>query len=553
MGVLMQPAAQRPKAELPIMMVGGNKFGRFPKQSDEQTFNMVVADGFLVPFSGYKAILDILSRNAFGRAIYSSTRGGFMIAVVNNNVYKITGPINNLVKQELFSLNTFTGDVFIDENVAGQIAIADGQALWIYNWLTGAFREALLPSNPNTGSPIKPGYVTYHDGYFIVPDLESAAWYLSAPNNGLSWLWGAGGVAVSGAIQTKPDNSVAVLRAPGKGSLIYVFGNNVTELWNDVGAPDFPYQRNGSTSIDFGCLSPSTIAAMDDMVVWLGINERSGPVIMQANGANNDKLSTDGIDYRLEKLVNPGDSAAWFYTEAGHVYYVITFYDPRDNLTIVYDFESQLFCTLTDENLNHHIAARIAYYNDTYYFVSLNDGNLYELGYQYTYFDYTIPSNLVPNPNPAVIEQIPRIRICPPSRLDDSSRFVANNLSFTIEQGEDYFYKRSLEAFITTEDGFVITEEAPIGYVGKGIGNEWVLDPYRPRIDYSVSRDGAEAWSNYVSVEMNPLANRKNRVMFNQIGEANDLVHQFRFYSKARIVVTNGVMQLRENSPEVRQ
>ena len=89
--------------------------------------------------------------------------------------------------------------------------------------------------------------------------------------------------------------------------------------------------------------------------------------------------------------------------------------------------------------------------------------------------------------------------------------------------------------------------------MGHSICNEWVLDPYHPRIDYSVSRDGAEAWSNYVSVEMNPLAIRKNRVMFNQIGESNDLVHQFRFYSKARIVVTNGILQLRENSAEVRQ
>lgn len=550
----MQPGSQKPKLELPVQMVGGNKFGRFPKQSDEQTFNMIVADGFLVPFSGYKKIQIIqTSSTAVGRAIYASTRGGFMIAVVSNTVYKITGPVNNLVQQELFDLNTFTGDVFIDENIAYQIAIADGQALWIYNWLTGSFQEADLPINTNTGNPIKPGYVTYHDGYFIVPDIESAAWYLSAPNNGLSWFWGAGGIPVAGSIQTKPDNSVAVLRAPGKGSLIYVFGNNVTELWNDIGAPDFPYQRNASTSIDFGCLSPSTIAAMDDMVVWLGINERSGPVIMHANGANNDKLSTDGIDFRLEQLQFPEDSFAFFYTEAGHVYYVITFNNPADNLTLVYDFESKLFSTLTDENLNHHIAARIAYYNDTYYFVSLNDGALYELGFQYTYFDYTAPSNFVPNPNPVLIKEIPRIRITPPSRLEDSSRFVANNLSFTIEQGEDPFYTRSLISFITTEDGSVLTEESPTGYVGAGIGNEWVLDPYRPRIDYCVSRDGAEAWSNFISSEMNPLANRKNRVLFNQIGESNDLVHQFRFYSKARIVVTNGMMQLRENSREVRQ
>lgn len=549
----MQPSVQRPKAELPVNMVGGNKFSRFPKMSDEQTFNMIVTDGFLVPYAGYKKIKTILTRSGLGRAIYSSTRGGFMISVISNKVYKITGPQNNLVVQELFDLNTFSGDVFIDENIASQIAIADGQALWIYNWFTGSFQTAVLPINPNTGNPIKPGYVTYHDGYFIVPDLDSAAWYLSFPNDGLNWLWGAGSVAVSGTIQTKPDNSVAVLRAPGKGSLIYVFGNNVTELWNDVGAPDFPYQRNGSTSIDFGCLSPSTIAAMDDMVVWLGINERSGPVIMMANGSNSSTLSTDGIEFRLEQLQFPEESYAFFYTEAGHVFYQITFTNSADNLTLVYDFEAQLFYTLTDEFLNHHIASRIAYYNDTYYFVSLNDGSLYELSYKYTYFDYTQPSNIVPNPNTPNVKEIPRIRICPPSRLDDSSRFVANNLSFTMEQGEDNFFKRPLLAGLTTEGGTIITNEAPVGYVGATITNQWVLDSYIPRIDYSVSRDGAEAWSNYISVQMYPLADRNNRVMFNQIGAANDLVHQFRFYSLARVVVTNGVMQVRENTLEVRQ
>jgi hypothetical protein len=320
-----------------------------------------------------------------------------------------------------------------------------------------------------------------------------------------------------------------------------------------VGAPEFPYQRNGSSSIDFGCLSPSTIAAMDDMVVWLGINERSGPVIMRANGSSSDALSTDGIEFRLEQLKFPEESYAFFYTEAGHVFYQLTFTNPADNLTLVYDFEAQLFYTLTDEHLDHHIATRIAYFNDTYYFVSLNDGSLYELNYKYTYFDYTMPSTAVPNPNPPDVIEIPRIRICPPSRLDDSSRFVANNLSFTIEQGEDEFFLRSLLAGLTTEDGTILTDESPVGYVGATLTNEWVLDPYVPRIDYTVSRDGAEAWANYISVQMNPQANRKNRVMFNQIGEANDLVHQFRFYSKGRIVVTNGVMQVRENTLEVRQ
>jgi len=543
----MQPTAQQPLLDAPVKIVGGNLFGRFPKISDEQTFNMVVSDKFLVSYAGYKKIKDIVAGSAQGRAIYSSTRGGFMIAVINNQVLKIQGPLNNIIVQFLFNLNTYTGDVFIDENIAAQIAIADGSDLWIYNWSTGIFQTAILPNNPSTGNPIQPGYVTYHDGYFIVPDLESASWYLSASNDGLNWLWGAGGVAVSGAIQTKPDNSVAVIRAPGKGSLIYVFGNNVTELWNDVGRGLFPYQRNASTSIDYGCLSPSTIAAMSDMVVWLAVNERSGPVIMMANGSSSQPISTDGIEYRLEQLINPADSFAFFYTEAGHVYYQITFADPRDNLTLVYDFESGLFSTLTDENLNHYTASRIAYFNDTYYFVSLNDGNLYEQSFKYPYYDYTTPSLLIPNPNPPEIRQIPRIRITPPTRLADSSRFVASNLSFTLEQGEDPFYVQDRIAFITDEQGAPITQEPIAGYIASALTNEYVLNHYIPRIDYSVSRDGAEAWSNYVSIKMNPQARRNNRVLFNQIGSANDLTHQFRFYSLARVVCTDGVMQTRQN------
>ena len=446
-------------------------------------------------------------------------------------------------------LNTFTGDVFIDENNAQQIAVADGQALWIYNWGTGDIAQASLPLNTQTGLPIKPGYVTFHDTYFIVPDTESSFWYLSAPNDGLSWLWGAGGVPVNGAIQTKPDNSVAVLRAPGKGSLIYVFGNNVTEMWNDVGSQTFPYQRNNSVSIDYGCISPSTIAAMDDMVVFLGVNERSGPTIISCTGANNGKISTDGIDYRLEQIVNPSASYAFFYTEAGHVFYQLTFVDPKDNITFVYDFNTKLFSTLTDEDYNHHIAARLAFYNDTYYFVSLNDPNIYELSYKYTNYDYTLPSTLVPNPNPPDVKMIPRVRICPPMRREDSSRFVSTNLSFTMQQGVDPYYKRSGLVGLTTEGGVILTTETPVGYIGNILSNQEVLNPYVPRVDMNVSRDGAEAFTGYSGVDLYPLGDRKNRVMFNQLGEANDLVCKFNLWSLDRVNLTNGVMNVRENDP----
>jgi len=534
-----------PKSDASLKIVGSNTFGRFAKISAEQTFNMMVSDEWLVPTPGYKKALEI-APGLPGRGIYASARGGFMIVILANVVYRVEGAIGFLNYSELFRLNTVSGDVSIDENIAYQIAICDGQALWIYNWGIGDVTPATLPTNTQTGNLIIPGYVTYHDGYFIVPDTTSANWYLSAPNDGLNWFWGAGGLPVNGAIQTKPTNAKAVLRAPGKGNLIYVFGSTVTELWNNYGAQLFPYQRNNGVSIDYGCLSASTIGAMDEYVAWLGSNEKSGPIIMISRGGSFEHLSTDGIDFKLADLINPEQSYGFFYKIDGHVFYQLTFYSPEDNYTLLYDFNTKKFFYLTDENMNYHIANAVAFYNDTYYFTDLrSDGSIYEMNSHFTQYDYTIEPIINPSENIFGAYQIPRVRICNNFRQLDTSRFVAGSLTFTIEQGMDPFYQQSDLFYLTTEDGFVISEETPTGYVGTFLQTEQVLEDYAPRVDMSISKDGGQTFGSYISRPMNLLGDRKNRMIFWRLGAVNDLVVQFRFWSKSRIVVSDGVFQAR--------
>ena len=541
----MHPSSQRPKEEIELKIVGGNLYGRFPKISDEQTFNMLVSDTYLVPFPGYKKVKTFSHRSVNGRDIYSSSRGNLMIVVVDNLVFKVAGPRNNLIVQQLFTLNSYSGDVTIDENLLGQIAICDQVNFWIYNFNTGIYEMAVLPTNPNTGVVIRPGYVTYHDGYFIVPDTTSGNWYLSQINNGLDWFWGASSDAVYGSIQTKPDNAVAVLRAPGRGNLIYVFGQNVTEMWNDVGAQLFPYQRNNSISIDYGCVSSSTIAAQDDKVVWLGINEHSGPVLMVTTGSSIDKISTDGVNYKLDLVQFPEQSYAFFFRDSGHLIYQITFVNPADNFSLAYDFETKIFVSPTDENMNFHIAQKMAYYNNIYYFVGITDGALYETGSEYTNYDYTEPSNLLPNPNVPQIKTIPRDRIVRTMRYKDGSKFNVPILALTIEQGNDPYYKGSYKKYITTEGGNVLSQEQPYGFVGNYLSTEVRLANYQPRIDMSMSIDGASTFGSEVSVELNPLGDRANRVTWYQLGSANEMTLRFRFWSNARIVVTDGEIEAR--------
>jgi hypothetical protein len=540
----MQPIPSRPRQEVPLDIVGSNTFGQNPKISISQTYNMFESDGWLISLPGYKLAKELLGRGN-GRGLFKSSQGNFMIAVVDNAVYKVTGPPNNLQSQQLATIDTYFGDVSMDENLGYQIGICDGVNIYIYDWRANTFATATLPINSQTELPIVPGYITYHDSYFHVSDTTSGFWYLSEPNNGLVWNWGAGSSYVAGRIASKPDFCVAVLRAPGKGNLVYVLGRSVTEMWYDNGLQGFPYQRTNSVSIDYGCLSSTTIGSMDNYIAFLGINDNSGPVIMVSEGAGFEHLSTDGIDLKLEELVNPSKSYAYFYKIAGHTFYQITFYDPADNMTLVYDFNTKKFYYATDENMNFHIGEAVAFYENSYFFVSLVDGNLYELSSLYTTYDYT--RNFPPDYS-TVSEQvyeIPRVRFTQPARQLDGSRFICNNLSFTIDQGNDPYWQEYTTGMLATPSGKYLTTPTNPGYVGHAITTQAVLPPYQPRIDIAVSYDGGRTFSSFNSVFMNELGDRKNRVIFWKLGISNDFVFQVRFFTRSTLIVTDGLLEIR--------
>lgn len=477
---------------LPLQIVGSTTFGRYPKISVEQTFNMIISDNFLVPYAGHKKISSI-SSGGVGRALYSSNRLGLLIAVVDSGVYIIDDQ-SGFSAQLIGTLETNTGDVFIDENNANQIAICDKKDIWIYTTpLVGpaTFTKAVIN--------FVPGYITFQDTYFIAPDLNSDRWRLSGNNDGLSWPTTPNS---EGRIQTKPTLARAALRVPGKGNLLFVFGTNVTELWTDVGAQIFPYQRSSSVNIDYGCLNQATIGSLDEIVCWLGTNEKSGPVIMVSQGGSISTISNDGINFKLAQLTKPENSFGFMFKQDGHIFYQLTF--PSDNLTFSYDFNTQKFFSITDEYMNYHIARKVAFFNNTYYFVSIKDNNLYEINTIYT--DYNG-------------KEIPRVRVCSNIRMPDQSRFVVNNVSFTMEQGEIPYTNSLLQPVLT------------------GITNI-------PRVDFTMSKDGGANFSNTVSKDLNNKGLRQNRLRFYRCGIANDFVPQFRFFGFGRFVVTDGLVEI---------
>ena len=577
--------------EIPLNVVGSSVFGRYPKISSEKTYNMFISDDFLVPYPGYEIALlgSKFGITGEGRGIFASTKLGTLVVVIGSGVYLASLTYNHQTGIPEFTsavqvgaLESYFGPVYIAENNKPQIGISDNESFYIYD----STISTTLPYPNFTKVPLDftPGYLTFHDTYFILAasndgylnnpgQLSNNTWRLSLSNEGYqdgsgnsAWLNTSAKV---GLLQTKPDNTKAVVRFPSKGNMIFVMGSIVTEAWFDTGAALFPYQRQNQFNVDYGCAQPATVAYSDEMVVWLASNEKSGFVILASNGGIPKKITTDGIDYLLSTLNNPSDSQAFMYRQDGHVFYHINFY--TDNLSLVYDFNTEKFYHACDQNLNYFIASEVAFFNNQYYFVSKNSPNIYAFATDiYTYQDTDSAGNVL-------IHEVPRIRVCANIRAPDQDYSIFNDIGFTIESGEINYQQQSLnEIILISQDGIILRtqggnsqlitqDEVPlisqdgVYLVPQQVDPDnfaWLIAQQEaltkasdnlslPHVDLSISTDGGASFGTEWAYYLPPIGNRKNRLMWWQLGLANDFVPMFKFWGLGRFVVTDGLVHVR--------
>lgn len=487
------PASQYANSmRLPFDIVGSNQFGRYPKISSEQTFNMIISDGALVDFAGYELVASI-SSTGVSRALYNSVVANKLVAVIDDGLYLID-QFNTVSR--VGTLLTSVGNCFIADNLASQIAVVDGtQNVYIYNYAASTFTVVPITFNA--------GYITYQDTYFIAPDTQSDNWYLSAQSDGTSWPTVAQN---NGKIETKPTKAVATIALD---RTLLVMGTTVTEPWYDVGAQLFPYQRSNYFAIDYGCINPDTIGILDNACTWLASNEKSNIVIMSCQeGSQPQRISNDGLDFVFSQLKAPQDSYGFMYKMEGHTYYQLTFV--TDNLTYLYDFTTQKFFSLTDEKLDAHIARRVVFFNNNNYFISLVDGNLYKMNSSINTY----------NGN-----EIPRVRICSNIRFPDSARFVVQQINLTMESG--------INAGFNLQN--LTINDTTFNNVNTGTN----------RIDLSQSTDGGYSYKVIESKRLPFLGQRRNQVNFYNLGGyGNDVVFKFRFNALGRFVITGGLISL---------
>lgn len=522
----------------PIKVVGGSTFGRYPKISGRRTYNMFASDGWLVDFAGWKKVLELVSGDAEGRGAFRSIRGDFAVGVINNEVWVVDQVIGAVF---VGNIETSTGPVFMDENLSAQICIVDGTSAYILHYSGNAYTLTLQESGVQIPTELTPNYVQFHDTYFLIGNGDvtgnGSKWYAFSRDSDTTIT-----ETYELALQTKPDYAIAVVRLSEKGNNVLVFGTSVTEIQTNVGGLQ-GYQRISTMNIDYGVLSVATIASSDNMVAWLGINEKSPPVIMYFDGAKHQTISTDGINYVLGQLQEPEKSFGFFFKKDGHLFYVITFYGDDDNLTLCYDFNTQMFCNLSDHDLSYHPARQVVYLGNKTYFISIKNGAIYQTGTDFTTYDENIVRPGHADYLIGLNRMIPRQVVGETLRISNKPQaFSVVDFHFVLEQGEETPYSQAYLEEVT--QNYMLTEDG--GYMETEDGQLMILEEeqpiavYQPRVDFSFSYDGCVTFSNEVGRTMNFSGHRKNMMQWNNLGWMNEFTPKLKFWSYGRFVVGDG-------------
>lgn len=520
-----------------IDVVGSSSFGVDKKISAARTYNMLISNNALVSNMGYKKVAELLTdstQRAEGRGIFRSIRGLLFIAVINKQVWKLD---NQSGSTFLGEIDTSSGPVFMDENLNGQICIVDGLNAYIYNRNNNALTKQTL------GADLTPNYVVFHNTYFLFGNADitgnGAKWfaYSYATDNTITETYEL-------ALQTKPDYAKAVVRLPGLGNNVLVMGESVSEIHTNVGGLQ-GYQRVSTKNIDYGCANVATIAFSDRFVAWLATNQNSQPVIGVFDGQNFTTISTDGINNVLQNINKPNKSSGMMYKIYGHLVYQLTFFDESDDLSIIYDFAEQKFYHVSDYDLTYHPARQLVYANERYYFISLKNGSIYEASTDLTTYDDNIVTSTKSDYLSYRNRAIPRQRIC--STIRTGQRFRARRVLLTLKQGDDISNMELAninacgENIVTIADAENIVTIQGEQIVTIGSGSCLI---YRPRVDFSFSKDGGESYSAEIGREIRFLGFRPNEMTWERLGMSNEITPKVKFWGMNKFVIVKAVMEV---------
>lgn len=272
---------------------------------------------------------------------------GLLYVVSGNNLYAVD--TNGNVSSLLYSFATYTGRMSIVDNGVASAGVGGNQILFVdgvYGYLYNSLSNTMLRSDKFTGANNQgptafvsnPRMATYQDGYFIVTNGTMNA-CVSDLFSGSSW----GGLTIAVA-STAPDN----IQVPySLNEQAYMIKEYTTQIFFNTGTATALGQAFANVQgalLDFGTPAPFSVArGVGSLFMLASTRGDNGPEfagVVQLSGYQPIPVSTDAINYRMSQLYLY-DAFGYCYSEAGHVFYVLTF--PTSNATFVYDMMTKMW------------------------------------------------------------------------------------------------------------------------------------------------------------------------------------------------------------------
>ena len=203
-----------------------------------------------------------------------------------------------------------------------QIAIVNGQFGYIYS-VAGGF-ALISDADFNAANTVR-----FIDQRFAFDEKDTNRWFISDSLDGISY----DSPAFTSA-ESRPDNVKAI---EVNSQVIYVFGDKTIELYQNVGAANFPFERVPGAVIERGLAAPLCIAKEDNGVFFLGEDR----IFYRINGQTLLRVSDHAAEGAWRDYTTVSDAFSFAYSWGGHKFIAVTF--PTANVTWHMDISTGLW------------------------------------------------------------------------------------------------------------------------------------------------------------------------------------------------------------------
>ena len=317
-----------------------------------------------------------------------------------------------------------------------------------------------------------------------------------------------------------PDKLVALIVDHRE---VYLMGEASSEVWTDVGAVPFPFQRIPGTSTQHGIAAQFSVARLGNSFAYVSRNNRGQAQIMQMEGYIPKRISTHAVENTLTNQYID-DAISYTYQLEGHEIYVTTF--PTLNLTWAYDSTTTMWHKwlgmASDGTYMRHWSNCAASFQGKVLVGDYTNGKIYSLD-KLNYTD-----------NGTNVRRVRRA----PHLVSDFQREYFDELQIQFQPGvgttglsvtptaivsENIIY---LGENYTITSGTTLTIPAIAQYIVGAFVASTPTITTNPQAMLRWSNDGGSTWSKEYWVSIGKLGRFKNRAIWRRLGMARDRVFE---------------------------